>query len=204
MKVLCYDTETQGLPKWHEPSEHPDQPHIVQFCGLIFDGDTGDEIELVDLIVRPDGWTIPDEVAAIHGITTERALAEGVPENDVTARFVAMQAGADIITAYNISFDERIMRIALLRFGIAKLACDALGLAMKAKSRCAMRQATPLCKLPPTDKMMATGRKTFKQPTLAEAVKIILGEDLEDAHDAAVDVLATKRLWMAMNGRAAA
>lgn len=33
--VLFYDTETNGLPLWSEPSEHPDQPHITQLAAEI-------------------------------------------------------------------------------------------------------------------------------------------------------------------------
>lgn len=61
--IIFYDTETTGLPLWREPSEHPDQPHIV-------------EIASMNALIRPDGWTISPEAAAIHGISQERALAE--------------------------------------------------------------------------------------------------------------------------------
>lgn len=61
--ILFYDTETSGLPLFHEPSEHPDQPHIVQLGACLVDPDTRRVISTIDLIVRPDGWEIPAEVA---------------------------------------------------------------------------------------------------------------------------------------------
>ena len=197
MKIMIYDTETTGLPIWGSPSERPDQPHLCQFTALICDGTPAQEIEYVDMLIRPDGWTIPDEVAKLHGITTERALADGLPERAAVAEYLRLTAQADIVCAYGISFDERIMRIAMLRSGMTKATCDTLANGLK--THCVMKQATPLCKLPPTDKMMAAGRKTFKTPNLAEAVNALLGESMEDAHDARVDLFYTSRLYFLMN-----
>lgn len=61
--VLFYDTETSGLPDWHAPSEAPQQPHIVQIAAGLVDVDTRAMVAGLDLIVAPDGWTIPDDVA---------------------------------------------------------------------------------------------------------------------------------------------
>ena len=36
-KILFYDTETTGLPLWSQPSEHPDQPRVVQLAALLCD-----------------------------------------------------------------------------------------------------------------------------------------------------------------------
>ena len=78
--ILFYDTETTGLPDFKAPSEAPHQPHIVQLAALLVDPDSRQTIASMDVIVRPAGWTIPGEVAAVHGITTERAEAVGVQE----------------------------------------------------------------------------------------------------------------------------
>ena len=88
--ALFYDTETTGLPLFKEPSEHPDQPHIVQLAACLVDLVTRDIISSMDVIVRPDGWTIPDDVAAIHVINTARATAEGVPEAEAVSMFMGM------------------------------------------------------------------------------------------------------------------
>ena len=197
MKIMFYDTETTGLPIWKEPSEHPNQPHLCQFTAVLIDDETMEELDHVDILIKPDGWTIPDEVIAIHGITTERALDVGVPEARASDEFLRLTKAADTVCAYGIPFDMRIMRIAMLRAGISKDACDLFGATLK--THCVMKQATPFAKVPPSDKMMATGRKTFKTPSLTEGVKALLGEDLEGAHDANVDVAATMRLYFHMN-----
>lgn len=196
MPVLCWDTETQGLPEWGKPSEDPCQPHLVQLAAILFDPDTRDEIEAINLIVKPDGWIIPDEVAAIHGITMERAMDEGIAENDVVAEFKRLHAMADRITAYGIDFDMRIMRIAMLRSGMTKPECDDLA---KAKPQgCIMRACTPICKLPPTDRMMAAGRLGYKTPSLTEAHVHFFGVGFDGAHDAMADVRAAMKIGFAL------
>ncbi len=80
-RVVFYDTETTGLPLFKQPSEHPDQPHIVQLGACLVDIDTRKVLSTIDVMCKPDGWLIPDEVAAIHGITTEMAGDLGVPES---------------------------------------------------------------------------------------------------------------------------
>lgn len=71
--ILFFDTETTGIPDFKSPSDAPHQPHLVEVAALVIDEDTRQVINGFHSMVRPDGWTIPDEVAAIHGITTERA-----------------------------------------------------------------------------------------------------------------------------------
>jgi|HubBroStandDraft_1064217.scaffolds.fasta_scaffold55699_2 DNA polymerase-3 subunit epsilon len=196
MRTLVFDTETTGLPLFKEPSEHPGQPHLVQLAAYLMDD--GTEVDACDVIVKPDGWTIPDELAALHGISTERALAEGEPLEGVIGKFLMMADNADMLSAFGFDFDRRIMRIAMLRAGMDKPNIDAWG--ARFKTFCVMRAATPLCKLPPTDAMMAAGRKTFKTPKLAEAVECLLGEKLEGAHNALHDVRATVRLHYLLHG----
>ena len=85
---LFYDTETTGLPDFKAPSESAHQPHIVQLAALLVDMDTRETIQSMDVICRPDGWTIPDEVAAVHGITTEHAAEVGIPESMTPFHFL--------------------------------------------------------------------------------------------------------------------
>jgi len=94
--ALFFDTETSGLPLFSEPSEDPRQPHIVQLAAALVNLDTREVLEELNVIIKPDGWEIPDEVAVIHGITTERALAEGIPEIEALDRFLALNARAEV------------------------------------------------------------------------------------------------------------
>ena len=181
---LFFDTETTGLPLFKEPSEHPDQPHIVQLAAALVDMDTREEIASMDVIVRPDGWIIPDEVAAVHGITTEHAAAVGVPESLALSMFLELWAGRPRI-AHNEQFDARIIRIAQHRAGEPEICLERW---KSGAAECTARLATPIVKSPPTAKMLAVGRTHHKTANLAEAVQFFTGKPLENAHSAMADV----------------
>lgn len=190
--LLFYDTETTGLPDWHSPSTAPHQPHVVQLAYLVTTND-GEEIAGQNVIIRPDGWTIPDEVAAIHGITTQIALERGVPRAEVLEEWLVWRRQAHLRIAHNISFDERLMRIALLRHGLTREDIEGLeGGAMF----CTMRAASKIMKMAATQRMIDAGYgHKPKPPKLSEAILHFFGETLEGAHDALVDVRATARVY---------
>lgn len=191
--AIFYDTETTGLPLFSEPSDHPGQPHIVQLAACLVELDTRKVIASMDVIIQPDGWTIPDEVAAIHGITTEHALKVGVPAKVALQVFLDMATGRTRI-AHNEQFDARLVRIALLRHFSEKAADE-----WKAgDSRCTQILSTPIVKAPPTAKMKAAGRHHFKSANLGEAYQHFTGKPMEDAHSAMPDVLACMAVYFAI------
>jgi DNA polymerase-3 subunit epsilon len=200
MIILAFDTETTGIPEWKLPSDDPKQPHLVSLAFVVRDTETNQTLNEQHWIVRPDGWTIPDEVAAIHGITTEYAEEQGVPLEDVLTIFATMCGASDQRVAYGAPFDNRILRIALLRIGWSKEEIE--GFFALRPVQCAMTAATPLCRMAPTDKMMATGRRTgFKSPKLAEAYEILCGKTLEGAHSALADTHAALDVWLEIQAR---
>ena len=191
--ILIYDTETTGLPDFKAPSDAEHQPHIVQFAAILIDPVTRIERAAIDLIVAPDGWEIPDEVAAIHGITNEIAMASGVDERLVADLFLDLREQATIEVAHNISFDRRIIRIACLRhLGMTR---EEIEVTEGGKMFCTMKAALPIVNLPPTDRMLAAGFKGPKQPKLSECIKHFFDEELDGAHNALVDVRACARIY---------
>src|ERR1700761_6991813 len=168
MRVVLYDVETTGLPLWDKPSNHPEQPHIVQYCSITFDSDTGEELDFYETLVRPRGWVVPEAMTKIHGISHDAALASGIDEVMVARQFYASAVKADRVSAFNVEFDNRIMRIAMKRNGIPTAALDEFSEMLKYKKHCLMLQARPICRLPPTMAMIKSGRKTWKSPSLKE------------------------------------
>lgn len=191
--AIFFDTETTGLPLFSEPSEHPDQPHIVQLAACLVDLSMRHTIASMDVIIQPDGWTIPDEVAAIHGISTEHAKQVGIPEKLALQMFLELATGRTRI-AHNEQFDARIIRIGLMRHFNVEIADE-----WKAgKAECTQRLATPILKLPPTAKMKAAGRNHFKSANLGEAVQHFTGKPLENAHSAMADVKGCMAVFFAI------
>lgn len=198
--IMPFDVETTGFPLWKQPSAHPDQPHLVQLAAELCDS-TGAVLESMNVIIRPDGWTIPEQVAAIHGISTERALAEGIPEVDAVIKFHVLAGRAALRVAHNISFDDRIMRIAMVRAGLAREVIERLE---AGPSACTLKLADAIMKLPPTEKMLAAGFTKSKPPNLAEAVRYFLNEPHDKAHDAMADVIACRRIYFHIQALSAA
>lgn len=184
--LLFYDTETTGLPDWKQPSESPHQPHIVQIAAALVDPDTLAIVSSVDLIVRPDGWYIPEETADVHGITTEYAQAAGIPEHVALDIFLALHERAQARVAFNAQFDDRIIRIAHFRFRSETEA----EVFKAAPSVCAMRAANKVCAL-------------GKFPTLSQAHEALTGEPLVMAHTAMADVHGCIRVYRALRDRGA-
>lgn len=195
--ILFYDTETTGLPDFQAPSEAPHQPHIVQLAAVLVEPDTRKALSSLNVVIRPEGWTIPAGVAAIHGITTEIAQDVGIPEGVALSAFLEMWNGRQRV-AHNEPFDARVIRIAMLRF------CGGYDADVwkQGPSQCTARMAAPICKIPPTERMVAAGRGHFKTANLTEAFRYFTGNDLEGAHNAMSDVNACIAIYFSIKDSA--
>lgn len=180
MRILFFDTETTGKGNFRAAPDAPGQPRLVQLGAATYD-ETGTEKEAIDLLVKPDGFEIPKEASAIHGITTEEAAAFGIPVKVALILFRAMTEQADVIVAHNADYDAMVIEGERRRGGAANGAL---------KCVCTMRRATDICKIP--------GPYGNKWPTLTEAHQFFLGEGFEGAHSALVDVRACARIYFAM------
>lgn len=189
--ILVYDFETTGIPDYKAPSSAPHQPHIVSVAAVLMDN-LFTVMDTYTATVRPDGWTIPAEAAAVHGIDTERATATGIPEPDAVAALYDLSRHAVSRLGFNESFDARIMRIALKRY-----APHHADIWKAQDARCVMRACHPFTKL------KQAGSNRPKVPKLSEAVRILLGREHVDAHDAMADVRATIDLHRHLSTRTA-
>lgn len=187
--VLFYDTETTGLPDWKVPSDSEHQPHLVQLGAILADEDTRKVISTLDIIIEPTTWEIPQEVSDIHGVTNEIAKAVGVSETAALDVFTQMWKKAKRV-AHNKTFDQRIIRIGLKRYGYDEQLMD--DWADKESHECTMIMAKPIMELLPK------GRYGFKNPKLEEAYKHFTGKDLENAHTALADATACMEIYWAI------
>ena len=191
--AIFYDTETTGLPLFNQPSEHPDQPHICQLAAVMMDLDTNRVLQTLDVIIKPDGWIITEEVTAIHGVSQEMAMDIGVSESVATLMLLEM-IGDRLRVAHNEQFDARILRIAVKRF----LDDEKADQWKAGISECTAILTTPICKLPPTPKMVAVGMNKNKTPNLTEAYTHFFGQGFSGAHSAITDALACRDVYVAV------
>ncbi len=184
---LFFDTETTGLPKsWKAPvTDLGNWPHIVQIAWAIFD-QAGEKVGFHDHLIKPEGFTIPESATAIHGISTERALKEGLPMAEVLKEFSAAVGDATRLVAHNFDFDEKMVRVELLRQGMPEV----FG---KIPKICTMKSSTAYCKIP--------GPYGDKWPKLSELHIKLFEVDFEDQHNAASDVLCCAKCFFELRRR---
>lgn len=198
--IMFYDFETSGLPLFDKPSEDPGQPHIVQAAAVLVDDADRKIVGQFEAVAYPLGWDIPDEVAKIHGITTERAWQTGIQEEVITQMVHQFWKVAAVRVAHNESFDARIMRIAMMRSGLNAADLEEY---KSAPAECTQRLSTPILNLPPTDRMLAAGRRGAKSANLTEAFEHFTGRKMVGAHGAMADCLACMEVYFAIKQGAA-
>lgn len=188
MNTLFFDTETTGKYDWKLPPDHPSQPHLVQLAAVLLDNE-GKERAGLNLLVKPEGFSISQEVTAIHGISEDIANSCGVSIKNVAYLFNALCYQADLLVAHNIDFDRSIMLSVFIR--------NQIGHRLNKMNRyCTMKSATPIVK---AVRPGVTGDHAFKWPSLTECMAFFFQEDFSSqAHNALADVVACSRVYQAL------
>ncbi len=183
---LIFDTETTGLPKNAAApfTDTENWPRVVQLAWQLHDA-TGRLLNTGNYIIKPDGFTIPFNAEKVHGISTERALKEGKPLEEVLEAFEKDLARTTFLVAHNIEFDLKTMGAEFIRQD-RDTALHNLSIYDTAE------ETREFCALPGG---VGGG---FKSPKLIELHEKLFGEGFDDAHDAAYDVNATAKVFFAL------
>ena len=181
MFKIFFDTETTGLPskdqKWE--TDFNEYPRTVQIAWIITN-DAGEEVERTQHFIKSDGWEIPDEAIAVHGITNEVAKQDGVDAKTVFKAFLYDAKKCGLLIGHNIHYDTSIIKADLLRLGFNK---------------------EEICKILHKDKRYCTMFKSMKilglkkWPKLSELFFKLFNEELTGAHTAIIDAEATKKIY---------
>jgi len=172
---LFFDTETTGIPRNYKApvSDLANWPRVVQLAFLLADSH-GKHLQSHQCLIRPDGFSIPQDATQIHGIPTQVALARGIPLADALQPFLAALNQATLLVAHNMAYDENVLGAEFLRLQLPNPL-------PKTKRFCTMESTTTLVAIP-----NKYGR--FKWPTLAELHLKLFAKQLEEAHNAKADV----------------
>lgn len=112
MKLVCFDTETTGLDVQKE--------HIIQLSLVKFDTDNWQVLDQRDWYILPEAeFEIPKEAEAVHHISKEFLLENGVRLRDVYDELVAFTKGCDILSYNGNGYDAPILYYNLKRLGLS-------------------------------------------------------------------------------------
>lgn len=185
---MIFDTETTGMVLEKEDDLHAGQPRLCEIAAALYDNQ--DRLrQCTAMIVKPGGWIIPANVAAIHGISQDMAMEHGHSHSTVLRVFDRMMKSATEIVAHNLKFDLRVMRIAYAHEGWV--------FEPPPTQHCTMMAAWPVV---PT-RNRANGEKKF--PSLTEAYEFLTERKMGNAHQALVDVTACRAVFKALRERGA-
>ncbi|SEN34013.1 3'-5' exonuclease [Actinacidiphila rubida] len=173
--LVGFDLETTGTD--------PRQARIV--TAAVTEVKSGEPVRHRAWLANP-GVPIPAETTAIHGVSTQRAAAEGRPAPEVVAEVAdALRrhwaAGVPVVV-YNAPFDLTLLDEELRRYALPPLVAEG---------------GTPGPVIDPLVLDRALDRYRRGKRTL-EAACQVYGVALDGAHDAGVDALAAVRVARAL------
>ena len=111
MTLVCFDTETTGLDVQKE--------HIIQLSLVKFDTDSWQVIDQRDWYILPEGeFSIPAEAEAVHHISKDFLLENGVSLRGVYEELTAFTDGCDMLSYNGNGYDAPILYYNLKRLGL--------------------------------------------------------------------------------------
>lgn len=112
MQLVCFDTETTGLDVQKD--------HIIQLSLVKFDTETWEQIDTRDWYILPEGpFTIPAEAEAVHHISKNFLLENGVSLRSVYDDLIAFTNGCDMLSYNGNGYDAPILHYNLKRLGLS-------------------------------------------------------------------------------------
>jgi DNA polymerase III epsilon subunit-like protein len=219
LTYLVIDTETTGLPSGRDAeaklrASSPgsiaayDSARLVSVAWM--EARRSDNVCLGEGcgLVRPEGFVIPAQAEAIHGISTARALSEGRPFSSVLSELIGPLRRCSAIVGHNVKFDVGVLRAELLRRaqwegvpgheGGWGAECEDgapdTGSELMAEAERLLASKPMVCTMEMGRSMLGLRRN----PRLGDLYKALFGSALQGAHDAAVDTLACYRCLCAM------
>ena len=207
MKVVVFDTETNGLPKerFSSYSESEKWPHIVQLSYVVFDTDTNKVCRTEDDIIRiDDSVDLPQECVDIHRITRDMTRTTGIDIRIALEKFKQVISNTDCVVGHNVRFDRDMVCAEAFRCGLGNLfertdndksaECKVRSKLSRIPEYCTMLKGKDVAKIERISK--TNGRIYYKNPTLTELHMKLFGSAPEGTHDAVVDVLVCLRCYM--------
>lgn len=185
---LFIDTETTGLPLNDKATytNLDNWPYLVQVA-LIIEDDNYGILARRNIILKPDGYSIPESSAKIHGISNTKALKEGEDRKQVIGFLDLVLCNSNIIIGHNVSFDLNMIKAEIIR---VKGKENALFVKQKHDIIDTMNLGVDICKIPNLS-CYSSQNQSYKYPKLDELYYKLFNEHFGNQHDAMADIQAT-------------
>mgnify|MGYP006084791655 CR=1 FL=1 len=193
---MILDTETTGLPMKRTEGNFLsakdiklyDNCRLVQFSAIIYDFSSGETLEEMDYIIKPNKFMITN--SRIHGITQEKALSDGIKVTALFEKLIEIFKKYQVIKliGHNVTFDINVTISEMFRY--MKTNClvnfPLLKIFQKMPYFCSMKNTVNICKLP-----RKNSSDKFKYPKLSELYRYVFREEAKDLHNSMNDALYT-------------
>jgi DNA polymerase-3 subunit epsilon len=189
---MIFDLETTGIPK-QRTENFADMDAFstsrivsIAWCVVTMEGDRhipdARTFHVIERVVLPEGFTIPEEATKIHGISQDDALQTGHTIKTVLEEFYTAARECTRLVAHNISFDVPILLHELYRQQMYEELLD-----LRSKMRyCTMLKAKEMLQLP-------------KCPKLSELYTLLTGSTHTTAHTASGDVHVCAHCYLTLD-----
>jgi DNA polymerase III alpha subunit (gram-positive type) len=178
MIVLAFDTETTGLIE-SRLKQQKFQPHVIQFCGILVDLDTGKTIESFDTFIRPPSPELINEhITKVTRISWEMVQNHG-SFKDHAKKIRNFIENSPAVAAHNLIFDMDVLNVEFARL-------DQEEVKWPTRQICTIE---------------ASSHINGYRLKLGDLHKELFGEEFIDAHDARVDTEALVRCLVELKNR---
>jgi DNA polymerase III epsilon subunit-like protein len=195
MRIICFDTETTGLPENRNTSiyETLKWPHIVQLSFMVYDVEKKEIVEEYDEVIKIDeGVVLTPKSVEIHGISRDVISERGVPISNALLAFKRALNSCERCVGHNISFDKRLLIVEAIRNKGFDSSDNSYVQFQFKNEFCTMLKSVEICKI---EKLRGDGTIYFKYPTLIELHYHLFKKTPKNAHNSKVDVLICLRCY---------
>jgi len=182
MTFLLFDTETSGLYNYDLPSNHKDQPYLLQIAYQVITDDPWVIQKETNKIIYYENICIPEETQNVHGINPEICKNKGIDPKIVLQELIddVNNFNVNMLVAHNIRFDYEVLKSALIR---NEMSLDSI---KDTELFCTSDGFKNVTKL-----LMGNGK--YKRPSLQELHYHLFHDTFDDGHDAMQDVRITSK-----------
>lgn len=190
MRILFFDTETNGLP-WNRHGSHlntENWPRILQMAWQVWYIQKGDKatcLQRVNAFIKPEATMKWDAgAAAVHKISLDELQRNGKPIQIVLNWFAQDCKEVDLIIAHNLKFDKMAIWAEAARIMETGHSYMDPHLWWPKHELCTMNATVQICKIPGKN---PTPEDPYKWPRLSEVFQFLfldkpLPSTLHDAH----------------------